>query len=139
MPARLRIRHGRAATVIGRRRLTAATALLVILAAGIALGVRVNLGALLTVPLAPRAKLVELYAGPQMLMQIRLPTEWAPDRVALRLALTARLTRPMVVARGNAPMIRYVYDVEATARRVLGAGAAGGRVQAVRRAVSRGS
>ena len=134
MPA-LRIRHGCAATAIGRRRLAAATALLAILGAGIALGVRVNPGATPTAPVLPPAKVVELYADRQMLMQILLPTEWAPDRIALRLALTARLTRPTAVARGN-PRIRYVYDVEATARRVLGTGPSGGPVQAVRRAVS---
>ena len=120
------------ATATQRGRLIMATVLPAILVAGFALGSRIG-SSPTSAPLPPRAKVVDVYSGARMLMQIKVPTDSGPERVALRLALTARLTRDTVVARGRR-RIRYVYDIEATARRVLGAAADGEAVQAVRRA-----
>lgn len=44
-------------------------------------------------PLLPQANVISVYGGTHMLMQIKVPTDRGPDRVALRLALTARLTQ----------------------------------------------
>lgn len=118
-----------------RRRIAGLAVLFVVLGGAIALGSRVDSGATPAAPVAPRAKVVELYGGQRLLMQIKIAADRPPDRAALRLALTARLTRGTIAARGTA-RIRYVYDIEATGGRVLEAGPDGGRIQAVRTAVS---
>jgi hypothetical protein len=131
---RHRIQTGRSATATQRGRLIGAAVLPAILVAGFALGARVGWSPA-SAPLPPRAKVIDVYGGAQLLMQIKVPTDRRPDRLALRLALTARLTRDTAVAHGRT-RIRYVYDVEATARGVLGAAVDGESVQAVRRAAS---
>ena len=134
MSAGHRIQPARSAAATQRGRLILAAVLPAIVVAGFALGSRIGSSST-SEPLPPRAKVVDVYSGARMLMQIKVPTNSRPDRVALRLALTARLTRDTVVAHGKM-RIRYVYDIEATARRVLGAAADGEAVQAVRRAAS---
>jgi uncharacterized protein YvpB len=104
-------------------------------AAAIAVAGRVGSSATSPAPIRPPAKVIEIFAGQRLLFEVEVPRDRPPDRVALRLALTARLTRATVAARGTA-RIRYVYDVEATSRRALAVAAAGGRVQAVREPVS---
>jgi uncharacterized protein YvpB len=111
------------------------TVLLMAIAASITVGGRVGSSAIPAAPVPPPAKAIEFYAGQRPLMQFKLPRGQPPDRVALRLALTARLARATIASRGNA-RIGYVYDADATARRALALGAAGGRVQVVREAVS---
>lgn len=132
MSARHRTRTGRSATATQGRQLIGPVVLPAILVAGFALGSRVG-SSPTSALLPPQAKVIDVYGGAQKLMQVKVPANRRPDRVALRLALTARLTRDTVVAQGRT-RIRYVYDVEATARRVLGAAADGEAVQAVRRA-----
>lgn len=126
---------GPAPVAARRRRLTAVTVLLVVAAGAIVVAGRVGSSATPPAPAPPAVKVVEIYSGQRLLMQVKVPPDRPPDGVALRLALTARLARGTIAARGNA-RISYVYDVEATARRALALGAAGGRVQAVREAVS---
>lgn len=117
-----------------RRRVAAATGIFLALAFTAALARQIDLGAEPAAPDPSSAKLIGIYVGERLSMQIRLPPpDRPPDIVALRLALTARLTPGNVVARGNA-RIRYVYDIEATTRRLLASNSR--RVQAVRRAVS---
>ena len=135
MPSWRRIRTGVAASAASRRRLAAAAGLLAVLGATTALASQLDLGNTPAAPEAPRAKVIEIYAGQRVLMQIKVPPDRPPDRVELRLALTARLTSSTVAARGNA-RIRYVYDIEATARRILAAAVDGRRVRAVRTPVS---
>ena len=128
-------RAGSAPVAARRRRLTAGTALLVVAAGAIVAAGRVGSGATPPAPAAPAAKVVEIFADQRLLMEVNVPPDRRPDRIALRLALTARLARATIASRGNA-RITYVYDVEATTRRLLALGPAGGRVQAVREAVS---
>lgn len=118
-----------------RSRLVAFAALLIAAAAAIAVAGRVGSSATSPAPTTPPAKVIEIYAGQRLLIEVKVPRDRPPDRVALRLVLTARLTRATVAARGTA-RIRYVHDVEATMRRALAVGGAGGRVQAVREPVS---
>ena len=135
MSARRPIERHPAAAAARRRRLAAATLLLVVLGAAVALGSRVGSSAPPAARVSPTADVIELYGGQRLLMQISVHPDRPPDRTALRLALTARLAAGTVATRGSA-RIRYVYDIEATARRMLGTGIDGGRVQAVRDAVS---
>ena len=86
-------------------------------------------------PVSAPGKWVEVYAGRRPLTLIGLPRSRRPDAVGLQLALTARLARGTIAARRKAH-IRYEYDIPATTRRVLAVGSAGGRVQAVRTAIS---
>lgn len=117
--------------VIRRRRLIALAVLLVAAVGAIALGARVGSSATPSAPVPPPAKVIEIYAGQRLLMQVKVPPHAPPDRGKLRLALDARLSRGTVASRGNA-RINYVYDVEATFRRALMLGAGGGRIEAVR-------
>ena len=126
---------GPAAAVARRRRRIAAALLFIVVGAAIALGTRDDSGATPVAPAAPREKMIALYGGQRPLMRIKVPVDRPPDRLALRLALTARLTPGTIAARGTA-RIRYVYDIESTAQRVLGARSDARRVQAVRTAVS---
>lgn len=128
---------GRSPVAARRRRLVAFAALLLAAAAAIAVAVagRVGSGATSPAPVPPPATVIEIYAGQRLLIEVKVPRDRPPDRVALRLVLTARLTRATVAARGTA-RIRYVYDVGATMRRALAVGRSGGRVQAVREPVS---
>ena len=128
-------RAGPALVAARRRRLTAVTLLVVVAAAAIVAAGRVGSGATPPAPAPPPAKVLRIFAGQRLLLQINVPPDRPPDGVALRLALTARLARGTIASRGTA-RITYVYDVEATTRRLLALGAAGGRVQAVREAVS---
>lgn len=105
------------------------------LGAAIAVAGGVDSGASPSAPVQPRTKVIKLYGGQGLLMQIKVPSDRPPDRGALRSALTARLARGTIATRGTA-RIRYVYDVEATTKRAVAAGADGGRIQAVRTAVS---
>ena len=123
------------AVVARRRRLVAATLLLIVVGAAAALGGRDDSSATSGAPAAPRERVIALYGGQRPLMQIKVPADQPPDRVALRRALTARLTRGTIASRGRA-RIRYVYDIETTTDRVLAAPSDTRRVQAVRAAVS---
>ena len=124
-----------ASAVARRRRLIAAALLFIVVAAAVALSARDDSGATPAAPDAPRERVIALDGGQWPLMQIKVPVDRPPDRGALRLALTARLTRGTIATRGTA-RIRYVYDIEATAKRVLEARSDARRVQAVRTAVS---
>ena len=135
MSARRQTERHPAAAPARRRRLAAAALLLVVSGAAVALGSRIGSSATPAARVSPAADVIELYAGQRPLMQIRVRPDRPPDRTALRLALTARLAAGTVATRGTA-RVRYVYDIEATARRMLSTGVDGGRVQAVRDAVS---
>lgn len=112
-----------------RRRLIVVVVLLTAGAAAIALGAG---GGSSPAPSAAPAELIKIYAGQRLLMEVKTAADRPPDRLALRLALTARLSRGSIASRGNA-RISYVYDVEATGRRALALAGDGGRVQAVRK------
>ncbi|MDP1846534.1 MAG: C39 family peptidase [Solirubrobacteraceae bacterium] len=118
-----------------RRRLIAAALLSIVVGAAVAVGTRDDSSATLAAPAAPRERVIAVYGGQRPLMQIKVPVDRPPERVALRLALTARLTPGTIASRGTA-RIRYVYDIEATTKRVLEARSDVQRVQAVRTAVS---
>ena len=135
MVAQRSSRTGPSPVAARRRRLAAFAALMFAAAAAIAVAGRVGSSATSSAPGPPPAKVIEIYAGQRRLIEVKVPRDRPPDRVALRLVLTARLTRATVAARGSA-RIWYVYDVEATIRRALGIGRAGGRVQAVREPVA---
>jgi uncharacterized protein YvpB len=122
------------AAAVRRRRLTAVAVALLVLGMAATLAGRVGSGARPAAP-ATGAKTIDLYAGRQPLMQVRLPADRSVDGVAIRQAVTERLGRGTVAIRGAA-RIRYVYDIDATTRRLLAARAGGRRVQAVRAAVS---
>ena len=126
---------GPAPVAARRRRLATVIVLLMVVAGAIVVAGRVGSSATPPAPAPPAAKLVEIYARQRLLLQLKVPPDRPPDRVALRLALMARLARETIASRGSA-RITYVYDVEATTRRVLALGPAGGRVQAVRGAVA---
>jgi len=126
---------GPAPVAARRRRLTAVAVLLVVVAGAIVAAGRVGSSATPPAPAPPAAKVLQIYAGQRLLMEVKVPPDRPPDGVALRLALTTRLARGTTATRGNA-RISYVYDVEATVGRALALGAGGGRIQAVRDAVS---
>lgn len=128
-------RAGPSPVAARRRRLVAFAALLIAAVAAIALAGRFGSSATSPAPVPPPAKVIEIYAGQRRLIEVKVPRDRPPDRAALRLVLTARLTRATVAARGSA-RIRYVYDVEATLRRALALGREAGRVQAVLEPVS---
>lgn len=123
---------------VGRRRWFASVIVLLalVLGAAVALGSRDGSSSPPAASVPPRAaSAIRIYAGRGLLLEIRVPPGEAADGVALRQALTARVGDGSVATRGTA-RIRYVYDVEATARRALALGTDGGRVQAVRAAAS---
>lgn len=123
------------ASAVARRRLIAAALLSLVVGAAAAIAARDDSSATPGAPAGPRERVIALYGGQRPLMQIKVPVDRTPDPVALRRALTARLTRGTIASRGTA-RIRYVYDIEATTNRVLEARSDARRVQVVRTAVS---
>ena len=119
-----------------RHRLLLGLVLLVAVAGAIALGNQlVSDNGPPARPPQPATNVLEIVAGAQLLVRVRMRRDQPADRVALALLLTARLARGTVAAEGRA-RITYEYDVEATVRRALRRGAEGGRIQAVREPVS---
>jgi len=119
-----------------RHRLIRGLVLLVAVAGAIALGSQLVSDAGPPAPSPqPATTVLEFFGGAQLLVRVRMRRDQPADRVALTLLLTARLARGTVAAQGRA-RITYEYDIAATVRRAAALGAQGGRVQAVRKAVS---
>jgi len=119
-----------------RRRFSLLAVVLVATGGAIALGSRVGSGAQppKRAP-QPKAKAVKIIAGDRVALRMTLRRNPPPDVATVRRLLAARLPRQALASRGRA-RISYRYDPAETARRVLRRGLTGGRVQAVRVAVS---
>lgn len=125
-------------TVAWRRRLVLLVTLIGlagVLAGAVALGRGVVSGGGSDEPAPKAPRTVEISAGRRVVLRLAPAGELARSAAGMRRALEGRLPRAVVASRGRARIV-YRYDVDATARKARAAGNAGGRVTAVRRAVS---
>lgn len=124
--------------VIRRRRLAAVLLTGVVAAAVglvLVLGEGVGSNAPLATPVASTPRLLQVTAGDRVVLRTRLHAGRGPDPLLVRRALSARLAASVTASRGAARIV-YRYDIEATVARAVAVGPGGGRVAAVRRAVS---
>lgn len=123
-------------TLIRRRRLTALLLTGVAAAAVVLLlSERVGSNAPSPVPAAVPPRLLEVTAGDRVVWRTSLRDGMAPDPGRVHSALSSRLPAGVVASRGPA-RIAYRYDLEATVTTAVAVGRAGGRVAAVREAIS---
>lgn len=123
-------------TLIRRRRLTALLLTGVAVAAVVLLlSERVGSNAPSPTPAAAPPRPLEVTAGDRVVWRTSLRDGMVPDPGRVRSALSSRLPAGLVASRGPA-RIAYRYDLEATVARAVAVGRAGGRVAAVREAIS---
>lgn len=132
MPNQRLSRPGRSPGATWRHRLVAVMVILVAAGGATALGSRVGSNA---APAPAPAPVLEILAGQRTVLRVKLRDHQPPDRVALRRLLATRLPREVVASRGRA-QINYRYDIDATVTLAAAVRARGGRVRAVRAAVS---